>query len=144
MRCSNNKSNSDFWAAFLLKNVSLFIFILFLMDFSMLTISVMSSDCKPSEGRHFFNLFFIDVALVYTIGFMCTAYLFCFCIHYSILTIKNLVSICHHTVNPLYSFHPSLAPPNFLSGNHYSVLSVYMFHWIRLGLFIDLFFIFHI
>ena len=39
---------------------------------------------------------------------MCTTLYFYFCVYYSVLTPKNLISICHHTVGPL-SISPS--PP---------------------------------
>ena len=41
---------------------------------------------------------------------MCTTSYFYFCVHYSVLTTKNLVSICRCTVDPLYPFHPSPIP----------------------------------
>ena len=66
---------------------------------------------------------------------MCTKLCFYFCIHYSMLTTKNLVSILHHTVDPLYPFHPPPQPP-FPSGNHYSVLCIYMFVDVWFGLII--------
>ena len=56
---------------------------------------------------------------------MCTMLYFYFCIHYSMLTTKNLVSICHHTVDSLYPFHPTPQPLPY--GNHYCVLGIYMF-----------------
>ena len=40
---------------------------------------------------------------------MCTAFYFYLCIHCSVLTTKNLVSIYHHTVHPLYTLHPPLS-----------------------------------
>ena len=46
--------------------------------------------------------------------------LFDFCIHYSVLTIKSLVSICLYNVEPLYPFLLLLTP--FSSGIHYYVL----------------------
>ena len=54
-----------------------------------------------------FRFIFIKITLVYNIiRFMCTTLYFYFCIAYSMLTTKNLVSIHHHTVNPFYPFHP--------------------------------------
>ena len=41
------------------------------------------------------------------------------------LTTESLVSIRHITADVLYPFHPSPTP--FPSGNHYSVLCIYMF-----------------
>ena len=35
---------------------------------------------------------------------MCTKLYFYFCILYSVFTTKNLVSVCHHTVDPFYPF----------------------------------------
>ena len=83
--------------------------------------------------------FFIEVTLLYdSICFTCTTLYFCFCIPYSVFTTKNLVSMCHHTVDPLYLFFP---PPHPLcSGNHHSVFCIYVFLFIWLGLFIYLFF----
>ena len=71
---------------------------------------------------------------------MCTTLHFYFCICYGVLTSKSLVSIHHHTVDPLYPFHPPLCP--FPSGNRYSVLCIYV---VLFGLFTFcfLFFIFH-
>ena len=51
---------------------------------------------------------------------------FNFCTHYSVLTTESLAFMCHHTVDPLYPFHPSSLVP---SGNHYSVLCMYVFIW---------------
>ena len=65
---------------------------------------------------------------------MCTTLCFYFCIHYSMLTSKNLVSISYHTVDSLYLFHPPPYP--FPSGNHYYVLCVYVFVFVWFGLFI--------
>ena len=45
------------------------------------------------------------------ISFMCTTLCFYFCVTYSMLTTKNLVSIHHHTVDPFYPFHPPPPPP---------------------------------
>ena len=54
--------------------------------------------------KNFFNFFFIKVTLVYNIiCFMCTTVYIYFCIHYSVLTTKNLVSICHHTIKRMLS-----------------------------------------
>ena len=43
---------------------------------------------------------------------MCTLY-FDFCIYRSVPTTKNLVSIYHHTVDPLYPFQPPHPSPSF-------------------------------
>ena len=56
---------------------------------------------------------------------MCTTFCFYSCIHNSMLATKRLVSFCHHTFEFPYSFCsplPYLSP--YLSGNHYSVLSI--------------------
>ena len=63
----------------------------------------------------------IEVTLVYNTGFICTKLHVNFCIYYSLLTIKSSVSICHHTVDPFYPFHPFPLP---LSCKHYSVLCI--------------------
>ena len=39
---------------------------------------------------------------------MCTTLYFYFCVHYSVLTTTNLVSIRHHTVDSFNSFCPLL------------------------------------
>ena len=78
-----------------------------------------------------FLKFVIEVTLVYNlICSTCTTLYFYFCIHYSILTTKKLVSIHHHTVDLLYPFHPP--PSSFPSGNPYSVLCicVFVFVWL--------------
>ena len=48
---------------------------------------------------------------------------FCFCIYYSVLTTKNLVSMFHHEVDLFNTFHPTPLP----SGNYYFVLCIYAF-----------------
>ena len=59
---------------------------------------------------------------------MCTTLYLYFCTPYNMLTIRNSVSMHHHTVHPLY---PLCLPPNsFPSGNHYSVLYIYLFVFI--------------
>ena len=65
---------------------------------------------------------------------MCTTLYFYFCIHYRVLTTKNLVSIHDHTVDPLYPFCPPLCPFPFC--NHYSVLCIYLFVFVWFALFI--------
>ena len=79
-----------------------------------------------------------------TVCVICALF-FYFCIHHSMLTTKNLVPIHQHRVNSLYPFCLSHCP--FPSGNHYSVLCIYMFVFIWFSLFIYfiyLIFIFHI
>ena len=70
---------------------------------------------------------------------MCATLYFYFCIPCSVLTTKNLVSICGHTVNPL----PVSPSP---SDNHYFVLCIYVFVFIQFGclffVFVYLFFVF--
>ena len=69
---------------------------------------------KPSFPFLIFilNVFFVEVTSVYNIHkFMSTTY-FYFCKHCSMLTTKHFISICHHTVDPLYLFCPPL-PPTF-------------------------------
>ena len=44
---------------------------------------------------------------------------------YNMLTTRNLVSISHYTVDPLYPFHPATHPHSFASGNHYPVPCTY-------------------
>ena len=56
---------------------------------------------------------------------------FYFCVQYSKLTTKNLVSIHHHTVGALYLFCPP--HPHFPSGSSCSFLCIYKFLF---GLFI--------
>lgn len=56
---------------------------------------------------------------------MWTILYFYFCIHYSMLTTKNLLSIYYHTVDFFYWFHPPLCP--FPSGKHYFFLCIYVF-----------------
>ena len=80
---------------------------------------------------------------------MCTILWFYFCVPYNVLITKHLFSTCHHTVShsaldPFCPRLPSLA--SSLSGNHYSVLFIYTFVFVRFGLFIDFdyFFIFYI
>ena len=41
---------------------------------------------------------------------MCTTLYFYFCIPYSMVTTKNLASIHHHTVDPLYPFCSAPSP----------------------------------
>ena len=76
---------------------------------------------------------------------MCTSLYFYFCIWYNMLATKNLFSVRHHAVDPLYAFLPPPSP--FPSGNCYSVLCIYVFglfsHFDFVCLFIR-FFIFHI
>ena len=55
---------------------------------------------------------------------MCATLYFYFYIPYSVLISQNLVSIHCPTVDPLYPFH--LPPYLFPSGNHFSVLCVYV------------------
>ena len=57
---------------------------------------------------------------------MCTTLYFYFCVPYSLPTTKNLVSVHHHAVDPFYPFRSS--------GNHYSVLCIYMFVFVWFGL----------
>ena len=67
-----------------------------------------------------FIIFLIEVTLVFNTGFLYTLY-FDFCIHCSVLTTQNLVSIHHHTVDPLYSFHPPPAPSPLVITTLFSV-----------------------
>lgn len=74
----------------------------------------------------FFYFFFIKVTLVYNITcFMCTTVYFYFCIHYSVLTTKNLASICHHIVDSHPRHFTHFLPPTLSSsGTDYSLLHV--------------------
>ena len=74
---------------------------------------------------------------------MCTTLYFYFCIPYIELTNKNLVSIYHHAVDPLY---PLCSPPPLVTtGNHYSVLCIYVFVFVWfVHLFWVVFFCFYI
>ena len=67
---------------------------------------------------------------------MCKTLYFYFCIPYSVLTTKNLVSIHHRTVEALYPFCP--LPYPVPSGNYCSVLCICVFvcFWILFYLFI--------
>ena len=59
-----------------------------------------------------FWFIFIEVTQVSNIlYFICTVIYFDLCITCSMLTTQNLVSICHHTLDPHYPFHPP--PPAF-------------------------------
>lgn len=58
--------------------------------------------------------------------FMCTLY-FYFCILYSMLSTKSLVSICHYTVGPLYPFLPFLLTPFLLVTTTLFPVSVNLF-----------------
>ena len=55
---------------------------------------------------------------------MCTTFYFYFCVPYSMLTTKNLVSICHQLM-PFIYFTLPLCP--FPSDDHYSVLCISVF-----------------
>lgn len=85
--------------------------------------------CWPTAKYPIFSTvydisFFIEIVLVYSIiCFMCTALYFYLCIPCSVLTIKDLFSFIN-VVDLLYLFH---SPQIFPSGNHYSVLYMYMF-----------------
>ena len=65
---------------------------------------------------------------------MCTTLCFLLLYILSMLATKNLVSIHHHTVDPLYPFcpHPHPSP----SGNHYSVLCIYAFVFVLFDFFL--------
>ena len=58
--------------------------------------------------------------------------------HYSVLATKNLVSIHHNTVDPLYSFYQPY--PHCPSDNHYSVPCIYMFLFGLVNYFVCLYF----
>ena len=58
---------------------------------------------------------------------MFTTLYFYFCVLYSVLITKNLVSICHHSADPF------TAPPQTPSGIHYSILYIYVFVVIWFG-----------
>ena len=73
-----------------------------------------------------FNVYWGITGLWHYLSFMCITLCFYFCIHYRVFITKNLVFICHHTADPLYPFCP-LPPHPFPSGNHYSVLCIYVF-----------------
>lgn len=64
-------------------------------------------------SSYFFRFIFIEVTLVYSIiCFMCTTSCF-FYVPCSVLTMVNLVFICHHTIDLLYPFtrlSPSRSP----------------------------------
>ena len=70
-------------------------------------------------------LFWFFNGLKHYIIFMCAILYFNSYIHYGMLTTKSLVSIPHHRVASLYPFHPPSTPSP--SGNHYSVLFIYVF-----------------
>ena len=68
-----------------------------------------STTAPPGKPLFVFNLYFIEVTLVYNIiqvSCIKTLY-FYFCIHYSVLTTKNLVSIHRHTVDSPLPISPS-------------------------------------
>ena len=83
------------------------------------------------------------ITVVYNISFMCTTLYFYFCIHYSVLTTKNFVSIHHHKVDPLYPLHPPLIPSPLVATALFSV-STCLFLFGLVCSFIYLFFKFHI
>lgn len=56
---------------------------------------------------------------------MCTPLYFYLNVPYSLLTTKNIVSVHHLKVNPLYPFHCYPSPSS--SGNPYCVLCIYVF-----------------
>lgn len=64
---------------------------------------------RETSPRAVFYLFVCtEVTLVDNISFKYTTLQFDFCIHYSVLTIKNLVSIRHHIFNLFLSISPFL------------------------------------
>ena len=69
--------------------------------------------------------FILKITLFYNyVSSLCTTLYLHFCIPYSMLTIKNLVSIHHHTIEPFYSFHFPIPP---YSVNHNSIPCIYVF-----------------
>ena len=60
---------------------------------------------------------------------MYTTLYFYFCIHCSVFIIKNLVSIHHHTVDPLYLFHPSPALSPLVITTQISVSKCFCLAW---------------
>lgn len=65
---------------------------------------------------------------------------FYFCIQYSVLTTRNLVSIHHIQWTPrLYQF----TLPTFPSSKHYSVLCIHVFIFVFLFIYFAFFFLFH-
>ena len=62
---------------------------------------------------------------------MCTASYAHFCIHYSMVAIKNLVSVYCYIIEPIYLF---LRPPGCIpSNNHCPVLHIYVFIFVWVG-----------
>ena len=57
----------------------------------------------PSWLKNLF-LFWGNTGLLCYASYMCTTLHFHFCMHYRILIIKHLVSVCHHKVDPLTYF----------------------------------------
>ena len=72
----------------------------------------------------FLKFIFTEITLIYNIiYFICTTLYFYSCIPYSVPTTKNLVSIHHHTVDPLYPFHhPCPTPPPLVTTTLISVI----------------------
>ena len=56
---------------------------------------------------------------------MCTALYVDFCVHYSMVAIKNLVSVYDYIIEPIYPVLP--LPGCFPSNNHCPVLHTYVF-----------------
>ena len=94
---------------------------------------------------YFLKILFIEVTLAYiTLCFMCTTLYFYFCMHYSVLSTKNLVSIWHHVPFTHFAFPPSPLPIPLLQALLYSqylvfvwfgcvfILFVFIFHkWVK-------------
>lgn len=72
------------------------------------------------------------------LGFTYRIFNFYFCIPYTKLTNEHLISICHHTVHPLYQFCPLNV------GKHYSSLCTHKLVFVWFVHLFCLFFIFHI
>ena len=86
----------------------------------------LSPGCCDTHTGCFFKRNYVlsgNTGLSHYISFKCTTLYFYFYILYSVLTPKILVSIPHHTLAALY---PPCPPNPFPSGNHYSVLCIYV------------------